>query len=264
MPIQRVVSKLAKTRVLLADPELRPFVPQTLPFSPSSLEDMLGRFGMVYVKPVNGTFGQGVIRVERRAGRRYPYRYQSGVRTDRCSSVGVLYRKLLRVKKPGSYLVQQGIELLKYRKRRFDIRVMVQQNPNSAWETTGMIGRVAHPRRIVTNYHNGGTPMPVDRLLGVHMNRRQLDEFLGKLAAMGTSVASALQRKYPGLKEIGIDIAVDDRFVPWILEVNTKPDPYIFRKLPDRSVFRKVYRYAVLYGRFRKRTARRTLRRAAV
>jgi hypothetical protein len=232
-------------------------VPVTRPFSKQALKEMLDRFGMVYVKPVNGTFGQGVIRVEKRAGNERSYEFQSGVQKYRCPSFENLYRTLKRAKQRKKYLIQQGIELLKYAKRRFDIRIMVQQNPDAVWETTGLIGRLAHPRKIVTNYHSGGTPMPIGKLLGVHLDRRRRKEYLARLTSLGTSVAAALQKKYPGLKEIGIDVAVDDRFVPWILEVNTKPDPFIFRKLPDRSVFRKVYRYAVLYGRFRRKSRSR-------
>ncbi|WP_276356538.1 YheC/YheD family protein [Cohnella caldifontis] len=256
MPIQRVVSKWAKTSVLMADPRLRQYVPVTQPFNQATLEDMLDRYGMVYVKPVKGTFGKGVIRVEKRPGKRSPYGFQSGVHKYRCSSFEELFQTLSRVKKRKNYLVQQGIELLKYDRRRFDVRIMVQLSPESEWETTGLIGRLAHPRKIVTNYHSGGTLMPVEKLLGVHLDGRKLNDCLTRLKDLGTSVAEALHAQYPGLKEIGIDVAVDDRFVPWILEVNTKPDPYIFRKLPDKSVFRKVYRYAALYGRFRKRKSR--------
>jgi len=256
MAIRRVVSKWAKTNALLADPDLKKFVPVTLPFHEHTVRQTLSRMKMVYVKPVNGTFGKGVIRVEQEDGAEFPYRFQSGERQYRYQTFEAMFRKLLNVKRKRPYLVQQGIELLKYRGRRFDIRLMVQKSPNRKWVSTGLIGRLAHPRKIVTNYHSGGTPMPVEKLLGPHMEPQSFTAYRADLLKFGTAIAGVIEAKFPGVKELGIDIAVDSTNKPWILEVNTSPDPFLFRKLPDRAVFRRIYRYAVHYGRFRRRRSR--------
>jgi len=260
--IQRVRSKQAKTEALLADIRLREHVPETMPMSRDSVRDMLERYGMIYAKPVNGTFGRGVIRIEKDPEGPNLYRFQAGDRKYEFATFEQMFEKLLAVKRKKSYLVQQGIELLKHNGRRFDLRVMVQHNPRGRWESTGIIGRLAHPGRIVTNYHSGGTPMPLEELLGEHINdEASLRSFARNLRALGENIAGALAKKFPRLKEIGVDVAVDADFKPWILEVNTLPDPFIFRKLPDRAVFRRIYAYAVAYGRFpRTRRLRRRAR----
>jgi hypothetical protein len=257
MSIQRIRSKKAKTDVLLASEELAAYIPETLEFSRAKVKQLLDKYRMIYVKPVNGTFGSGVIRVELRESPDEPYFFQSGERRYAFATFDEMFEKLLAVKKPKSYLAQQGIHLLKYRNRRFDLRIMVQQNPQGRWESTGMIGRLAHPRKIVTNYHSGGTPMPVDKLLAPPANAEDIRSQQTKLRSLGVKVASALQKKYPRIKEIGIDVAIDDNWDIWILEVNTLPDPFLFKKLPEREVFRKIYRYAVGYGRFPTQKRRR-------
>ncbi|MDF0752826.1 YheC/YheD family protein, partial [Marinobacter sp. 71-i] len=92
--------------------------------------------------------------------------------------------------------------------RRFDFRVMVQMNPAGQWETTGIIGRLAHPRKIVTNYHAGGTPLPMETLMKSHLEKagRTSRAYRRELSKLGVDVASALGTRFPGLREIGIDV----------------------------------------------------------
>lgn len=246
-----VHSKWKKTQALLGNESVKRYIPETKRMTKESLQDMLNRYGMVYVKPDAGSFGNGVIRVESKNGQ---YKFQAGTVISAFTDYNELYSGLIRKTRSRSYLVQKGIHLLKYGGQRFDIRVMVQLSPKRQWESTGIVGRVAHPRKIVTNYHNGGTLMAVPTLLKAHMSASQNKQFMSKLRVLGVKVARQLQNTYPGLREIGIDIAVDKELHPWILEVNTCPDPYIFRILKDKSVFRKVLHYTRTWGRFKKKS----------
>lgn len=46
---------------------------------------------------------------------------------------------------------------------------MVQKNLEGQWETTGIIGRVGHLAKIVTNVCKGGVSKPVEVLLKEHV-----------------------------------------------------------------------------------------------
>jgi glutathione synthase/RimK-type ligase-like ATP-grasp enzyme len=198
---------------------------------------------MVYVKPNVGSYGNGVIRVEWREVGDRPYRYQAGLQVRQFQTFEGLQQSLGNVTKHRKYLVQQGIHLLTFKRIRFDIRVMVQRNPQGTWVTTGIIGRVADPRKIVTNVHNGGKLRSVETLMGSYLSGPHLQAFIRELRSLGVKAAKALQKRYPGLKEIGVDVAVDGNLRPWILEVNTAPDPFIFQWLKDKSIYRRVYSY---------------------
>jgi hypothetical protein len=239
-----VVSKWKKTAELLKNDELKAHIPKTVRMTKDSLLSMLHEYRMVYVKPDMGTFGNGVMRVEWNPALSNSYQYQLGEKAHSFMIYDSMYQEIERKTKKRKYLVQKGIQLLKYHKRRFDIRIMVQKNLSKEWETTGWIGRVAHPKKIVTNYHCGGTLMAVEHLLKDRLKEAGKKQYYKKkFMQMGTKVAKQLHKRYPGIKEIGIDIAMDEEIKPWILEVNTKPDPYIFRSLANKTVFRKIIRY---------------------
>jgi hypothetical protein len=241
-----VGSKWVKTKVLLLNKELRKFVPETRVYSQTNLLQMLNKHKMVYIKPIHGSFGQGVIRVEKND----KYRYQAGQTAKSFGTFQGLFVALSKAMLNRSYLVQQGIHLLTHQKRIFDTRIMVQKNPHKTWEATGYIGRVAHPRKIVTNFHNSGKPLPLELLLGSYLNGQKKHDYIQSLRHLGYRIATHYQKNYPGFKEIGVDIGIDKHLKPWVLEVNTAPDPFIFKQLKDKKMFFKVLRYARANGRF--------------
>ncbi|OBY76838.1 endospore coat-associated protein [Paenibacillus sp. KS1] len=238
---KNVLSKWLKTKAILKDPKVRMRVPETRRMNEKSLGEMLRRYSMVYIKPEAGTYGKGVMRVEQGND---SYSYQEKEKKRVFDSFPSMYRSIVRTKRKRPYLVQKGIHLLKYKGRRFDIRVMVQRNHKHAWEMTGMIGRVAHPRKIVTNYHSGGKPTEVRTLLKPFVSGEKLSKMEKTLSKAGYDAAKALSRTYPGLNMVGADIGLDNQLRPWIIELNTNPDPYIFRHLADKSIARKVLSYA--------------------
>jgi hypothetical protein len=50
-------NKLGKTRFLLKQDRISPYIPETLKATKESLRDMLARLSMVYIKPSLGTVG---------------------------------------------------------------------------------------------------------------------------------------------------------------------------------------------------------------
>lgn len=247
-----VASKWKKNEALMKNKKLRAYLPETRRFSRDNLLRMLTKYKMVYVKPINGSMGKGVMRVEFKPSvRSGMYQYQLEKTARSFCTFEELYASIRKHKLKEAYLVQQGIQLLTYNKRKFDLRVMVQRSPQKVWKTTGMIGRLAHPQKIVTNYHSDGKPMPPEKLLFPYLKESRRKPYLTTLKNLGEDIADHLNKSFPGIREIGADIAIDQKLSPWILEVNTSPDPYIFRKLSDKNVFKTVMEFARANGKFK-------------
>ncbi|MGN7358831.1 YheC/YheD family protein [Paenibacillus sp. SAF-054] len=266
MAIQRVSSKWAKTKVLLRDSHITRYVPLTLKYSRNALGEMLNQHSLVYIKPDTGTYGNGVMCVERlhepenihsnhdqdeSAGNvAEHYRLNFVTSSEEFSSLDDLHKAIRARTHQKLYLLQQGIPKLKFRDRSFDLRVLTQKTPYGSWETTGIIGRVAAKNKIITNYHSGGTIGMLDDLLKEHASPGQINALERELYALGVDTAKQLQKDYPRLKEIGLDVALGSDLYPWILEVNTLPAIFPFKKFfKDKSVYRRIERYAVAYGR---------------
>jgi len=250
-PVRSITSKWVKTIVLNQSPHLRAYVPATRLLSKSNLLSMLTNYKMVYVKPVSGSAGHGVMKVEMlQTPKGKIYRYQQGTTPRHFTNYAALYHSIAKTKLKRSYLIQKGIPLLKYDQRPFDIRIMVQKNRKREWEASGYIGRVAHPKKIVTNFHNSGKALALEVLLGRFLQGKRRRQCIAGLNLLGCRIGKHLNRNYPGFREIGVDVGLDRSLKPWIIEVNTAPDPFIFNQLKDKRMFRKVFHYARLNGRF--------------
>ena len=231
-------SKLAKTNILLEHSDLKELIPETVKYDYKSLHYMLNMHHMVYVKPNKGSQGRGVIKVSR-AGDEV-FKFHIGDRSYNYSNYDALYTGLDRYCSVQPYIVQKGIELLTYKNRIMDLRIMIQLNEQYEWETTGYVGRVAHRSKIVTNYHDRGLILPLETLLQPYVRGQDQRQLIEQLELLGRTVAKQLQLTHPEFKEIGLDIGLDQEMKPWIIEVNTRPGSIIFKMLRNKRMYRRV------------------------
>lgn len=294
MSIQRVSSKWTKTVVLQRSRTVNEYIPVTRKYDRQTLERMTELFELNYIKPDHGTYGNGVMRVktvhsfsepptsdhsnaeeditdesslaksnsqdlETSSLRVTSYQLQYGTKQESYSTLEGLHQALEERIQGHLYLIQQGIPLLKYEDLPFDLRVLTQKNLKNNWETTGILGRIAAPGKIITNIHGGGRLATFEELVLPHLHATGLQKLRSELYRLGVHTAVQLQKSFPRLKEIGIDIALDETGRPWILEVNTLPGIYAFGLLPDKEAYRRIKRYAIAYGRLpskKKKTSR--------
>lgn len=247
--VKKKHGKWKKTKLLIRHRQFKKYVPPTTIFNKTNLASFLDKYRSVYIKPDLGRHGHGVIQAKKVVnGSKEQYTFHLDLKRKSFHSFDELYKAVRKTTRGQFYLIQKGIDGIKYRNRPFDIRIMVQKSPRGKWEATGKIGRLAHPKKIVSNYNkgrNGGTPMRLYILLRPHLTRAEREMIYQRLSQLGIDIAKYFQRtSYKNIKAIGLDVILDRSKKHWIVEVNTAgPNPKLFRHLKQPHKYHKILRY---------------------
>ncbi|WP_054956315.1 YheC/YheD family protein [Paenibacillus dakarensis] len=242
-----IKSKWKKTKWLLEESHLRPYVPATMPFSQGNLASMLSSYSTVFFKPTNGSGGSRIIRIKRQ-GHGYQMQYNAAKTTYKTQEQ--LYKELKRFAGKTDFLLQKGITLAKSNGRPFDIRVMIQKTNKGSWASPGLFTKIGKPNKIATNYNQGGSIGYFHKTLaGAGYDNQAIQRMESQLKQLGISVGQSFDRHHKGFKELGLDVALDKHRKPWILEVNTRPQFYPVKNLKDKSLYHRILSYARQYGR---------------
>jgi hypothetical protein len=200
----------------------------------------LERYGKVIIKPSNSSGGSRVIQVSSAGSGRYEV--HDGKRTSKVKGREAAYAYALRKTKGGKPIVQRRIALARVNGKPFDVRVMVQKKRNSSWTVTGTLAKIAGPGYIITNTaRSNGKVVPVStaiRRSGLQSGNR----IEGKLESTAMKAVRQLHKYYP-INTVGMDMAVDTKGKVWIIEANFKPAKSLFRKLKDKSAYRRILSY---------------------
>lgn len=221
----RYLNKLDLHRILARVPAARSFLPWTGRVRhQADVDRALQRYGSVYLKPKDAFAGKGILRVSRgRSGFDIRYRVNDRNRRKLCRTPAELQSGLRQLMGAGTYMVQQAIELARYRGRIFDVRLLAQKNGQGVWQVSGMGVRVASRGGITTHVPNGGYIAPITEVLPVVFTDRaeQVEQRVRQLAL----TLAPLVEKGCGAPfgEMSMDIGIDRHGRPFFFEANSKP-----------------------------------------
>ncbi|MFM1650905.1 YheC/YheD family protein [Brevibacillus sp. B_LB10_24] len=241
-----VRNKLSVHRLLFSNSALRPHLPISRSYTWDGLMDLLGQYQVVYLKPVIGSVGQGVVRIERSGSvylwtsssiQQKPF-LRSGLRQQARKWVG-----------NRRFLIQQGIKLAHYKDRTFDIRVSIQKNGKRLWSVSGMVAKLANRYNKLSNLAQGGSAEKLDTVLLSMFSEAEVRKIKLDIARVGILIAKQLELKNPSLADIGIDMGIDSQGKPYMIEVNVRDQRYSFFKAGELGMFRKTYQTPLEYGK---------------
>lgn len=228
---------------LLRHPRVKDHLPLTDWYRPDELARWMDNGATAVLKPRIGSVGKGIIRLK-------PLGDKIVFTTEHASRV--VSRKQLRERlagrvRPGKYLLQQYIKLARYNGRPFDLRVPVQRNHHGTWVIAGIVAKVAVRHPFLTNLAQGGLAMPAGKALAEAFSPLQADEIVADVERLAMDVAHGVARRFPDAADLGLDIGVDERGKPWLIEVNTRDQRITFLQAGMQEAFHAVYEHPVAY-----------------
>lgn len=209
--------------MLSKDPSVRTLLPMSVPYHVSRLKPMLNKYPFLYLKPVNGSLGQGIIRLSLVRGKWVLQQSETTGTVTRVFPHAKEAIRYLQRKVSGSrYMIQRGLNLVTHDGRPVDFRVLVQKNGQGSWSITSTVARVANDQHIVSNLARGGTLRKAGEILAEISIPNKPD--LKQIRECALEVAHAFEREAQGhFAELGIDLVLDQKGTLWLLELNSKP-----------------------------------------
>ncbi|KGX92588.1 hypothetical protein N781_14755 [Pontibacillus halophilus JSM 076056 = DSM 19796] len=214
----RIYDKLKK------NPKVNYFLPLTILHpSEEKLERLLHKHKSLYVKPINGSKGEGIKKLSINSSNRvYECEYYQGEKNihQRYHQFSELYKQQYPSGLYGT-IVQPEIELMTKRKTPMDFRVHTNKNERNQWEVTAICTKFAGKGSVTTHVKRGGSLHTLEEVFG----KDQEEKIRKKLTKVALELAKAVEQiegEQP-LGEIGFDLGIDADGHVWLFEANSKP-----------------------------------------
>ncbi|WP_409345290.1 YheC/YheD family protein [Paenibacillus sp. MBLB4367] len=260
---EKYLNKTEVFQALQKDGALQSYLPESHLFKDYlTLKKMCGKYGTVFLKPVTGSLGKGIIRITKLPNSTYQCHYagMAGIRKQSFPKLAPLYSSISGKMKTRSYQIQQGLKLLEVSERPVDFRALVQRGKTGDWEITSTVARIAGSETFVSNLARGGTLSPVqDAIMKTNLISTHKAAVPQRINKAALEIAKGIETQIDAhFAELGIDLAVDPYGKVWLLEVNSKPSkddnsPLHAAAAPDkiRPSVRQIVRYSQHLAKFR-------------
>ncbi len=220
--------------------ELKGIIPETTALRPDTLEDFLGKYPIIYIKPVHGKAGIGFIRVDKKADNRYLITYQTkGIAyVKEYNHQNQLWSTVNSFTAGKEYIIQQGIALRRFNGNPFDIRVLAQKNSVGVWGVTGIGIRVAGTGSITTHVPQGGNIQSFDIVFKQAFGPKK-GEWKMRIKTLVIKIANQIEKQHNHpLGELSMDLGLDEKNKLWFFEANSKPMKFDEPAIRKRSLLR--------------------------
>lgn len=244
-----------KTEVFSAlkqrSPLLR-YLPESHAFTGfAQLKSMASKYRTIFLKPIKGSLGKGILRLSRTATGKYLCHYSGKSETRRAefATLAKAYASISQHTKRQRYQIQQGIAIATVDGRPADFRALVQKGLTGEWNVTSIVGRIAGANHFVSNLAKGGTIAPAKTVIArSNISAGKRATSIASLRKAALEIAKGIESTIDAhFGELGVDLALDQAGRVWLLEVNSKPSKNDNTQLTEgkmRPSVKTLVRYA--------------------
>ncbi len=243
-------------QMLLANPTLIRYLPETQQLDNNNLEEMLKKYRVLYMKPSNGSLGKGIIKVAADKGRLKYVAYRGRHIRNQASNPAELLRKTKKQRDERHYIVQRGLDLARYKGSPFDLRIIYQKTGPGEWMISKKFCRIAPKGSSISNLSSGGRVEKSSKVMHHLFKKEDLikskNEEIRLLCKMVASTLENVSNSTFG--ELGMDIGIDRKGHLYLIEVNSKPrktTESIFSPAIVKNTFKRPLAYATYLSGFK-------------
>lgn len=188
-----------------------------------NVEKMLKQYGLVFLKSYYGSRGRQVMSIEDQGGVYRIIHYAGKLQEIILKNSDELKECIEDFTAGKKFIVQQGIRLLEYKGRPFDMRVLIMKDGKGDWRVISNYARIARPGLTITNYSAGGECNFYTNIYPDLQCKGSVPSY-ADVAGAALEIASVLDGQLGPFGELGLDLAIDEGGAIWFIEANTKPD----------------------------------------
>lgn len=234
--------------------DINSHIPYTVMYKSSDdIFDMLGKFKDIYIKPVSGLRGHGIIKASLKNNL---YTFKSRVKgsnfVDSFDCIDTADEYIKKSLSDGKHLVQQSIQLLKYNDRVIDFRCVMQKNQSCRWVCNAIIARCGDKGSIVSNISSGGSAYRADDLFKniLRFPPQKCDYLINSMKEFALMVCNKLDDIGINCGTLGLDIGINENNELWLIEINNRdPDPTIALDINDRELYYDLKTNPLFYAK---------------
>nr|WP_170312256.1 YheC/YheD family protein [Paenibacillus sacheonensis] len=225
-----------------------PYVPDTYLYDRDELPGLLKRYRLMYIKPVYGSMGKFVYRIEWMETGEIHVALHSLTAKFICNSPEDVQKLLDKHLDGRKYLVQQGIRSQLLGRRYFDFRVLMQKNRSGQWAITNIVTRFAYRQYFNTAVCEA--VVDAAEILPLVFGPNEIGDIAQGLEVTSRGAALAAEEQLGLLGELSVDFIVDTENRLWIIELNGKPHKSIYEDLKGRAFQQHIFRRPMEYAAY--------------
>lgn len=221
--------------------------------TPYELKMFLDEHDSIYIKPISGSEGKGVMKLEKKNDLYFLYYTENYQKQEKCFRAYDDLNLFLNSNiKENRYVLQKSLKLINIEESMIDFRLMLLKDQNGEWQDIGMIARVGIKGSIVSNLSAGASLANAEATLKdvLKLSEVEVIRLRKKMTDISLAAAEALENCGIHCGNLGFDITMDTNDHIWILEINNlNPNHIIAKTAGEKKMFYRARLLNMLYAK---------------